>query len=116
MPSEKPSAHMQTKIRAHNLFLARSITGGEAGQLAALQQAIPQSTLQNQVKGKKAITAADTNRYAEAFGLPPDWFDRDNEGLLRMSDVDYSLVKVVLQLQANQKTGLLALLKPSRKN
>ena len=55
-------------------------------------------------------------RYAEAFGLPSDWFDRDNEGLLRMSEGDYSLVKVVLQLQANQKTGLLALLKPSKKD
>lgn len=103
---------MQTPTRAHNLFLARSLIGTERGQLETLKGAVSQATLQRQVKNEKPISNADAVRYAKGFGLPPDWFDRDNEQLLRMSEGDYRLVTAVLQLQAAQKEGLLSLLEP----
>jgi len=103
---------MLTPTRARNLFLARFLTGTERGQLEALEGDVSQATLQRQVKNEKPISNVDAVRYAKGFGLPPDWFDRDNEQLLRMSECDYRLVTAVLQLQAAQKEGLLSLLEP----
>lgn len=103
---------MQTPTRARNLFLARSLVGTERGQLVALEGTVSQATLQRQVKNEKPISDADAVCYAKGFGLPPDWLDRDNEQLLRMTQGEYRLVMAVLQLQAAQKEGLLSLLEP----
>jgi hypothetical protein len=98
--------------RAKNLRLARFLVDG-FGNLTKLLNSPSATTLIKQGQGRKAATDADVTRYASELGLAQDWFDRDNDSLLRMSKLDYELVVRVRALSDEHKAALFALIAPT---
>lgn len=86
--------------RARNLLLAKYFTETRMS-LARLIDAKDQALdprLRRQSLGEIPVSNADAAQYAAVIGLPLDWFDRDNESLLRLSQAEYELVQSVLKL------------------
>jgi len=91
--------------RARNLFLARFLCETQtnlAHMIDPDDQSLP-TKLTRQVQGAAPVTDGDAERYANRVGLPPNWFDRDNEALLRLTPSEYKLVNSVLSMVREQQ-------------
>jgi len=99
---------MSQSRRAQNLHLARHLCDGLGNLVAELAPSTNEAELIRMGQGKKDITNAVSQTIEQRLNLPPEWMDRDNEGLLKMSPLDYAIHKKISLLPGEAKEALLA--------
>lgn len=87
-----------TNQRAKNLSLARGIFGTQVAISSIITpgKSSNNTKLTRQCQGKVPISDDEAKQYAERLNLPKEWFDRDNERLLNLSNEEYTLINAVL--------------------
>jgi hypothetical protein len=99
-----------SRIRAANLNLLRWRTGGHKPLTKALSAISNWTYISKMICLEREISDFMAREIERELKLPKGWMDRENNAILNMRDVDYTLYKKLSTLPDERKEGLLAFL------
>jgi hypothetical protein len=97
-------------VRITNLLLLRHLHGSQTNLVTSLAPKFSAVTLKGMVGGHTKITDEAAREIEAKLNLPSDWMDRDNEGLIWMSKINYELHGFISALPPSEKERLKQLL------
>lgn len=97
---------MASDVRITNLLLLRHLYGSQNDLVTALAPKFSAVTLKGMVGGHTKITDVAAREIEAKLNLPPSWMDRDNEGLIWMSELSYELQKLISSMPPAERERL----------
>ena len=101
---------MTRTTRSRNLDLIRWLHFGHESTAKLLAPVTNANYLSRMATGEMEITDRKARSIERASALPPEWLDRDNIEILKMSSVDHQLCKLISMLSDKKKVSLLQFL------
>lgn len=97
---------MASDIRITNLLLLRHLHGSQNDLVTALAPKFSAITLKGMIGGHTKLTDTAAREIEAKLNLPGGWMDRDNEGLIWMSKINYELQERISALPPCEKERL----------
>ncbi len=96
--------------RVRNLDMIRWMSGGHEPLTKRLSAISNWTYISKMIHGQKEITDHTAREIERVLKLQQGWMDRDNLGLVRMSNLDYQIQAAMKLASDERKSGLLRFL------
>jgi hypothetical protein len=96
--------------RSNNFDLIRWMQGGHKPTCKKLEHLTNENYVSKMACGDMDISDSMARNIEKCFNMPDGWLDRNNEGVINISQIEFELLCVLREKSVTAKQGLLDLL------
>lgn len=97
---------MISEVRSANIRILRHIHSGLGNLAREISQITNEAALIKMGQGEKEMPDIMARSIEKKLGLPTNWMDRDNDEIIKMSELDYQIYKKILIMSDKKKSSL----------